>query len=171
MNTIATTFSKASSAILTMSSTSGSSTETEFSPAGVETTTTTMFYFVTSTETTTKILTVSTGTITSASATETVIPTFYSTSVLKTSVTSSIITFESTKYDSFIQNSNLSYLNIFTNGFDTPIFSNTNPAIQTCNKIDKVTINDNQFNMLSDYPVGVNQFSFNFRMPTWCHCV
>jgi hypothetical protein len=113
MNTIATTFSKASSAILTMSSTSGSSTETEFSPAGVETTTTTMFSFLTSTETTTKILTVSTGTITSASATETVIPTFYSTSVLKTSVTLSIITFESTKYDSFIQNSN---------GFDTPIF-------------------------------------------------
>jgi hypothetical protein len=142
MTTITTTFSKASSAILTMSSTSRSSTETVFSTAGVETTTTTMFSF---------------GTINPSPTTATVIPTFFSTSVLDTTVASSITTFESTKY-----HLNFSYLNMFTNGIDTSIFSNTNPAIQTCNNIDKVKINDNQFNMLSDYPVGIHLYNLDW---------
>ncbi len=50
-----------------------------------------------------------------------------------------------------------SYFYFFTFGFgvNALLFSNTNPTIQECMNIEKVTINNIQYNLIVDYNVGI----------------
>ena len=71
---------------------------------------------------------------------------------------SSITVSDSTVSTDVVQTSNGSFLELFLNGIDTQMFSNSNPAIQLCQNTATAIINNIQYNLVFDMAIGVHYY-------------
>jgi hypothetical protein len=62
-----------------------------------------------------------------------------------------------------------SYLELFSNHSDTKIFNKTHPVIQDCVNIDTTTINNIDYNLVVDRPVGVHLYDSNWMYQSTCN--
>ncbi len=120
--------------------------------------TTTFLLPLSSTDTTT--FTTSVTTVSSEAAITTKTTTLLSPSISTTYISSTTV-LDST-VSSIFQNSNVSFLSIFSNPIDSLLFNN-NPTIQGCSNIETATVNSIEYNIVSDLNVGVHLYDSNWN--------
>ena len=58
---------------------------------------------------------------------------------------------------------NGSFFKLFTNLFETELFSNINPSIEWCANIETSTINNQKYNLIFDQSAGVFLYDSNWK--------
>ncbi len=120
--------------------------------------TTTFLLSLSSTDTTTfttSVTTVSSEAVITTETTSLLSPSISTTYISSTTVLDSTVS-------TIFHNSNGSFLSIFSNPVDTLIFNN-NPAIQGCVNVESAIINNIEYNLIFDNPVGVHLYDINWQ--------